>query len=97
MQSIFETRARGAEPLKNPEKVRAAVLGIMRITLQHACVVQGKWIANILRADPSKLQSFTGVDLKDFVAPSDGELIGLLSELLVAAENLRWKSAGRHY
>ncbi|MBK6648526.1 MAG: hypothetical protein IPG42_01705 [Betaproteobacteria bacterium] len=69
----------------------------MRITLQHACVMLGEWIANTLRADPSKLQKFTGVDLKDFLAPADGELIGLLSELLVAVENLGWKSAGRQY
>lgn len=97
MKKTLESRARSAEQLKTPENVRAAVLGIMRITLQHACVVLGEWIANILRADPSKLQNFTGVDLKDFVAPADGELIGLLSELLVATENLGWKSAGRYY
>lgn len=97
MQAFLEARARGAEQLKSPENVRAAVLGVMRITLQHACVVLGEWIANTLRADPSKLQKFTGVDLTDFVAPSDGELIGLLSELLVAVENIGWKSAGRQY
>lgn len=97
MQAILETRARGAEQLKTDENVRAAVLGLMRITLQHACVVLGEWIANSLRADPSKLQKFTGVDLKDFVAPADGDLISLLSELLVAVENLGWKSAGRQY
>lgn len=97
MRGILETRVRGAEQLKTEENVRAAVLGLMRITLQHACVVLGEWIANTLRADPSKLQKFTGVDLKDFVAPADGELIGLLSELLVAVENLGWKSAGRYY
>ncbi len=97
MQGILETRARGAEQLKNAENVRAAVLGLMRITLQHACVVLGEWIANTLRADPSKLQNFTGVDLKDFVAPADGDLVSLLSELLVAVENIGWKSAGRHY
>lgn len=97
MQKILESRVRAAEQLKSPENVRAAALGLMRITLQHACVVLGEWIANSLRADPSKLQNFTGVDLKDFVAPADGELVGLLSELLVAAENLGWKSAGRQY
>ena len=66
MLGILETRARGAEQLKTEENVRAAVLGLMRITLQHACVVLGEWIANTLRADPSKLQKFTGVDLKGF-------------------------------
>lgn len=97
MQKILESRVRGAEQLKNPENTRAAALGLMRITLQHACVVLGEWIANTLRADPVKLQNFTGVDLKDFVAPADGELVSLLSELLVAVENLGWKSAGRQY
>lgn len=97
MQAILEARARGAEQLKTPENVRAAVLGVMRIALQHSCVVLGEWIANTLRTDPSKLQKFTGVDLKDFVAPADGELISLLSELLVAVENLGWRSAGRQY
>lgn len=97
MKALLDARIRGAEQLKNEENVRAAVLGIMRITLQHSCVVLGEWIANTLREDPAKLQCFTGVDLKDFVAPADGELVSLLSELLVAVENMGWKSAGRLY
>lgn len=97
MQGILDARVRSAEQLKTDENVRAAVLGLMRITLQHACVVLGEWIANTLRADPSKLQKFTGVELRDFVAPADGDLIRLLSELLVAVENLGWRSAGRQY
>lgn len=97
MQKIIEARIKGAEQLKDESHVRSAVLGIFRIVMQHACVSLGEWIAETLREQPNKLSSCTNIDLAEFYAPSDGALVDLLSQLLVAAENVGWRSVGRQY
>src|SRR5690606_25349393 len=50
-----------------------------------------------LRDNPSKISSYTAVDISLFSKPADGSLVSLLSQLLVAAENLNWRSVGRQY
>lgn len=97
MQRILENRISGVERLKDESHVRAAVLGLFRITLQHACVSLGEWIVDALREDPEKRSKCTDINLTDFSSPADGTLINLLSQLLVAAENLGWRSVGRNY
>ena len=97
MQKILETRIKAAEQLKDPTHVRVAVLSLFRIGLQHACVSLGEWIAAALHDDPSKFASYTAIDLKEFSTPSDGGLVALLSQLLVAAENIGWRHVGKVY
>ena len=36
-------------------------------------------------------------DSDEFIEPADGGLVRLLGQLLVAAENLGWKSVGQNY
>jgi tetratricopeptide (TPR) repeat protein len=57
----------------------------------------GEWIADTLREQPDKLSRCTNIDLSEFSAPADGALTSLLSQLLVAAENIGWSSVGRQY
>lgn len=97
MQKILEARIRGAEQLKDPAHVRIAVLGIFRITMQHVCVALGESIVGVLREHPSRLSSYTSVDISAFSQPADGALVSLLSQLLVAAENIGWRAVGRSY
>lgn len=97
MQKILEARIKGAEQLKDPAHVRIAVLGIFRIAMQHACVALGESIVGVLREHPSRLSSYTSVDISAFSQPADGALVGLLSQLLVAAENIGWRAVGRSY
>ncbi len=97
MQKILEARIKGAEQLKDPAHVRIAVLGIFRIAMQHACVALGEWIVSALREHPSRLSGYTSVDIGSFSQPADGSLVSLLSQLFVAAENVGWRSVGRHY
>lgn len=77
--------------------VAIAVLGLIRIALQHACVSLGEWIVGALHDDPRRLSAYTSVDLSEFRSPADGSLVSLLSQLLVATENIGWKQVGRHY
>ena len=97
MQKILVSRVRAAGQLKDQTHVRMAILGLFRIALQHACVSLGEWIGSALRADPSKLASYTSIDLREFSAPADGGLVKLLSQLLVSAENIGWRHVGRVY
>lgn len=97
MHKILEARIKGAEQLKDPAHVRIAVLGIFRIAMQHACVALGEWIVSALREHPSRLSGYTSVDIGSFSQPADGSLVSLLSQLFVAAENVGWRSVGRHY
>lgn len=97
MHKILEARIKGAEQLKDPAHVRIAVLGIFRIAMQHACVALGEWIVSALREHPSRLSGYTSVDIGAFSQPADGSLVSLLSQLFVAAENVGWRSVGRHY
>jgi tetratricopeptide (TPR) repeat protein len=97
VQKLMEARIKGAEQLKDPAHVRIAVLGIFRIAMQHACVTLGEWVARSLREDSSRLSLLTPVDLGSFKHPADGTLVSLLSQLVVAAENIGWKSVGRLY
>lgn len=97
MQKILDARIKGAEQLKDPAHVRIAVLGIFRIAMQHACVALGEWIVGALREHPSRLSGYTSVDIGSFSQPADGSLVSLLSQLFVAAENVGWRSVGRHY
>ena len=95
MKNLLENRLRDAEKLKVPEHVRQAVLGLFRITLQYACVSLAEWIAYTLNSEPEKLSNFTEIDLTQFYAPADGTLVNLLTQLLVASENLGWRSVGK--
>ncbi|WP_142098552.1 tetratricopeptide repeat protein [Bordetella hinzii] len=97
MYKLLANRIKAAEQLKDPAHVRIAVLGIFRITMQHACVTLGEWIVRALRENPARLSSYTSVDIAMFAQPADGALVSLLSQLLVAAENIGWRSVGRHY
>lgn len=97
MQKLMEARIKSAEQLKDPAHVRFAILGIFRIAMQHACVTLGEWVVQALREDSSRLSLLTPVDLNAFKQPADGTLISLLSQLVVAAESIGWKSVGRHY
>lgn len=97
MHKILDARIKGAEQLKDPAHVRIAVLGIFRIAMQHACVALGEWIVGALREHPSRLSGYTSVDIGSFSQPADGSLVSLLSQLFVAAENVGWRSVGRHY
>jgi len=97
LQKLLEARIKGAEQLKDPAHVRMAILGIYRITMQHAAVTLGEWIAQALRDDTSRLSRLTPVDIASFKQPADGTLVALLSQLVVAAENIGWNSVGRHY
>ena len=97
MFRLLEARIKDAEKLKDPAHVRSAALGLYRITMQHACVTLGEWLSNYLRERPDQLARYTPVDVSGFTAPSDGTLIDLLSQLLVAAENLDWRSAGKPF
>jgi archaellum biogenesis ATPase FlaH len=97
VQKLLESRVKGAEQLKDPAHVRVAVLGIFRITMQHACVALGEWIVGALREHPSRLSGYTSVDIAAYSQPADGSLVSLLSQLLVAAENVGWRSVGRQY
>lgn len=97
MHKLLTNRVKAAEQLKDPAHVRIAVLGIFRITMQHACVTLGEWIVRALRENPARLSSYTSVDIAMFAQPADGALVSLLSQLLVAAENIGWRSVGRHY
>ncbi|EGH28969.1 hypothetical protein PSYJA_08308 [Pseudomonas syringae pv. japonica str. M301072] len=93
----MEARIKNAEQLKDPAHVRIAVLGIFRIAMQHACVTLGEWVVQALREDSTRLSLLTPVDLASFRHPADGTLVNLLSQLVVAAENIGWKSVGRLY
>ncbi len=97
MHKLLESRIKAAEQLKEPAHVRMAVLGIFRITMQHACVSLGEWIVGTLREHPSRLSGYTSVDVAAFAQPADGSLVSLLSQLLVAAENVGWRSVGKTY
>lgn len=97
MHKLLEGRVKAAEQLKDPAHVRVAALGLFRITMQHACVSLGEWIVATLREHPTRLSSYTSVDISTFTQPADGTLVSLLSQLFVAAENLGWRSAGRAY
>jgi len=97
MLKLLESRVKAAEKLKDPTHIRMATLGIFRITMQHACVCLGEWIVNSLRKDPSRISAYTSVDVASFSKPADGTLIKLLSQLLVAAENIGWRSVGKKY
>lgn len=97
MHKLMEARIKGAEQLKDPAHVRIAILGIFRIAMQHACVTLGEWVVRALKEDSSRLSLLTPVDLASFKHPADGTLISLLSQLVVAAENIGWKSVGRLY
>lgn len=97
MHKVLEARVKAAEQLKDPAHVRVAALGLFRITMQHACVSLGEWIVSTLREHPTRISSYTSVDIGTFTQPADGTLVSLLSQLLIAAENLGWRSAGRAY
>lgn len=97
MYKILEARTKAAEQLKDPAHVRIAILGIFRIAMQHACVSLGEWIVHAIRTDSSRIASYTTVDISSFSQPADGSLVSLLSQLLVAAENIGWRSVGRQY
>ena len=97
MLKLLESRVAAAEQLKDPAHVRVAALGLFRITLQHACVSLGEWIAAALREQPSRVANYTSVDLAAFAAPADGTLTSLLSQLLVSAENIGWRAVARTY
>jgi tetratricopeptide (TPR) repeat protein len=97
MHKIMEARVKAAEQLKDPIHVRNAVIAIFRISMQHACVGLGEWVARSIGEDVTRLPRLTPIDLRSFNQPSDGTLVTLLSQLLVAAENIGWKSAGRSY
>lgn len=97
MHRLLESRVKATEQLKDSAHVRAAALGLFRITMQHACVSLGEWIVATLREHPTRLSSYTSVDISTFSQPADGTLVSLLSQLFVAAENLGWRSAGRTY
>jgi archaellum biogenesis ATPase FlaH len=97
VQKLLASRIRAAEQLKDPAHVRIATLGIFRITMQHGCVTLGEWIVRTLRKSPSLVSSYTSVDVATFSQPADGALVSLLSQLLVAAENIGWRSAGKQF
>ncbi|PXW99175.1 hypothetical protein C7444_1013 [Sphaerotilus hippei] len=97
MLRLLDARIKDAEKLKDPAHVRSATLGLYRIIMQHACVTLGEWLSSHLREHPDQLARYSPVDVSAFTAPSDGALIDLLSQLLVAAENLDWRSAGRPF
>ncbi len=97
MLRLLDTRIKDAEKLKDAAHLRSATLGLYRIIMQHACVTLGEWLSNHLREHPDQLAKYTPVDVNAFTAPSDGTLIDLLSQLLVAAENLNWRSAGKPF
>jgi len=97
MHKLLTSRIKAAEQLKDPAHIRIAVLGIFRITMQHACVSIGEWIVRALHDRPSQLSGYTSVDIAMYSQPADGALVKLLSQLLVAAENIGWRSVGRQY
>ncbi len=97
MQKMLEARLKNAEQLKDPAHVRLAVLAIFRIAMQHACVTLGEWVVRSIKEDSSRISLLTPVDLDSFRHPADGTLVTLLSQLVVAAESVGWKSVGRHY
>lgn len=97
MKNFIETRIRAIEKLKDDSHVRAAVLGLYRIIMQHSCIVIAEWISETIRKNPENIKLCTSVDYDDFIMPADGTLVRLLASLLVAAENLGWHSVGRNY
>ena len=97
MHKILESRIKQLEKLKDPTHIRIASLAIFRIILQHTCVTLGEWVVFVLRKDPPKISSYTAVEMKIFLQPADGTLVSLLSQLLVSAENLGWRSVGRKF
>lgn len=97
MRKMLEGKVTAAEQLKDPTHIRSAVLGLFRITMQHACVSLAEWIVLALRQEPTRLPSYTAVEISTFSQPADGTLVRLLSQLLVAAENIGWKSVGKSY
>lgn len=97
MYKLLEARVKAAEKLADPAHVRVAILGIFRIAMQHACVSLAEWIVSALREDQSRISSYTSVEIGHFTQPADGSLVSLLTQLLVAAENVGWKSVARQY
>lgn len=95
MYKLLESRIKQLEKLKDPSHTRIASLALFRIIMQHACVTLGEWIVFVLRKDNSKMSSYTAIDIKIFLQPADGSLVSLLTQLLVSAENLGWRSVGK--
>lgn len=97
MYNLLINNLKKLKELKDPIHTRQAALGIFRITMQHACITLGEWIVFTLRKNPNLVSNITPIDLKKFPQPPDGDLVHLLSQLLVAVENLGWRSAGSSY
>ncbi|WP_202024778.1 tetratricopeptide repeat protein [Klebsiella quasipneumoniae] len=97
MYKLLESRIKQLEKLKDPSHTRIASLALFRIIMQHACVSLGEWIVFVLRKDNSKMSSYTAIDIKIFLQPADGSLVSLLTQLLVSAENLGWRSVGKKF
>ena len=97
MYKLLESRIKSAEQLKDPIHTRRAILGIYRIAMQHACISLGEWIISALQNEKDKSELYTNVDTALYLQPADGSLIKLLTQLMVSAENIGWKSAGRTF
>ncbi len=72
-------------------------LGLIRIILQHACILLVEEILRIRKANPDVTLQRTPLPLEALRSPSDGTLAAILSELLIVAENDGWNGVSRSF
>ena len=91
-QRIAELVAEASRDLQTG--TRAVAISLMRILLQHACYSLAEWIV-VTRAGADNVQSHLKLELQRLRQPSDGTLVQVLGELLIAAENGGWTGVSR--
>lgn len=97
MKNILQERINKLSDLENSSDCRLAVLGLYRISMQHACVSLAEWLVNESSSKSERAFVNSDIEFSDFSSATDGSFVSILSQLLLLAENLGWASVGRKY
>lgn len=86
-----------ARSLRSSAEARQATIALVRITLQHACISLAEWSIQARRISAANSVNLVPLPLGKLRNPSDGTLVSVLAELLVAAENDGWNGVSRPF
>ena len=86
-----------AQILSSQAEARQAAIALMRITLQDACISLAEWLIKIRATSRSNTLPLIALNLNQLREPSDGTLVNVLAELLVAAEHYGWNGVSRPF
>ncbi len=86
-----------AQDLESDAEAKDVAVGLIRISLQHACISLAEWVVHKRLTSDKNVEQRHPLPLDVLRAPSDGSMVAALGELLVAAENEGWAGVSRPF